>query len=393
MSGALVAPFSNGNEPPSEINTTSCTSGALVAPFSKGNQPPSPGRATRRPGQPPPGERQPTCHECGGRVRPVTGRGTRVAAAVLVATLALVGCSSDGGSEAKPSATTTATNATTTAPKATTTLPEASSVDLVAAACAGTLRAAPSKPITEPLLKEASGVAPTTGRTWVNNDSGDEARLYGIGTDGSVQVVAVSGAKAQDWEDLAVVSGGADPHLWVADTGDNAKARPSVQLYRLPIPAEGATTVAAEAWTVTYPDGAHDVEAVFADAQGSSLYALTKFEVPSKVFRIDPPEGGGAVEAVSVGTFPAGEDGKGIVTGAAFAPDRRAIAVRTYDSAWLYPVADGQAPEAALADEGARCKAPAGAESQGEAIGFLADDTGYVTVGEGAEPVLTTFTP
>ncbi|CAN5769942.1 hypothetical protein BH10ACT1_BH10ACT1_31630 [soil metagenome] len=322
--------------------------------------------------------------------------GLQLAAAFVAGTLLLggaVSCSSDAGSDTGP--TTSRADATsTTAPSTTSTSPPPASAAVLDAACDATLVATPSAPIVEPLLTEASGVAPTTGRTWINNDSGDRPRLYGLAADGSVQVVDVTGAMAQDWEDLAVVSGGDDPHLWIADTGDNAKQRKTVVLYRVPIPAEGETSVAAQAVTVTYPDGAHDVEAAFADPDGDAVYLLTKFEYPSKVFRVDGPAGGGVAEAVAVGTFPAGRDGKGVVTGAAISADRRAIAVRTYDASWLYPLADGQDPAQALAQaDPARCQAPAGAEGQGEAIGFLADGSGYVTIGEGTNAVITTIRP
>lgn len=312
----------------------------------------------------------------------------RRSAAALAAVLALLvgsGCSDDGGGS-----TATATTRPTAAggPSSTpSTAPAPSSPDLVAAACAGTLETTTSDPIAVPALAEVSGVAPTPDRTWVHNDSGDSARIFGLGADGSVQEVVVGGAEAVDWEDLAVV-GGDDPHLWIADTGDNTRSRSSVQLYRVPVPAPGDTDAPSDRIDVTYPDGPHDVEAVAADPDGG-LYLLTKFESPALVFRVDPPEGDGAVVAERVGEAALG--GTAIPTSMAIAPDRRAVAVRTYDSAWLYPIAEGQEVAAALADGAARCPAPAGSEIQGEAIGFLADSSGYVTIGEGADPVLSTF--
>lgn len=312
----------------------------------------------------------------------------RRSAAAVAALLALAAASACSGGDGASGPATTGTRAPG-APSASTTtaVPAASSADLVAAACAGTLAAETSEPIEAPALAEVSGVAPTPVRTWVHNDSGDSARLFGIGADGSVQEVLVGGAEAVDWEDLTVV-GGDDAHLWIADTGDNARARSSVQLYRVPVPAPGDTDASSARVDVTYPDGPHDVEAVAADPDGG-LYLLTKFESPALLFRVDPPEGDGAVVAQLVGEAALG--GTAIPTSMAIAPDRRAVAVRTYDSAWLYPLAEGQDVAAALADADARCPAPAGAELQGEAIGFLADGSAYVTIGEGANPVLARF--
>lgn len=257
---------------------------------------------------------------------------------------------------------------------------------MVAAACAGTLVTSVGEPVREPQLAEASGVTPTAGRTWTHNDSGGEPQLFGMTADGSTQVVTVEGADAVDWEDLTVL----DDHLWIADTGDNARSRTSVQLYRVPVPAEGQDRVDAERVDVTYPDGAHDVEAVAADPGGQGIFLLTKFESPTLLFRVDPPVGGGVAEAEALGPVPLG--GSGIATSMAIAPGRDAIAVRTYESAWLWPLAPDQPVAEALAAEAARCQAPAGTEAQGEAIGFLPDGSGYVTIGEGAAPAITTFT-
>lgn len=315
----------------------------------------------------------------------------RVGSATVALVLGLAACSSDGGSP--DPATTTArprpTTTTTVAPTTTTT-PTAAAGALAAAACADGLVAARGATVTEPLLTEASGIAPDGEVTWVLNDSGDEPRLYGLADDGTARVVAVTGAEAVDWEDLARV-GGEEPHLWIADTGGNIAPRPTAQLYRVPIPAPGVAEVAAERVDVTYPDGPHDVEAVIADPDGP-LYLLSKEPARSRIYRVDPPEGGGPVTAELVGEFRPGEGPATLVTSAAIAPDRQALVVRSYGGAFLYPLPDGGSIPAALADDAARCRAPVGLEVQGEAIGFLADGSGYATIGEGANPVVTTVT-
>ena len=59
--------------------------------------------------------------------------------------------------------------------------------------------------------------------------------------------------------------------LWIADTGDNATSRASVQLYRVDEPGPTDARVAARRIEVRYPDGPHDVEAVLADPDGPVL--------------------------------------------------------------------------------------------------------------------------
>lgn len=264
---------------------------------------------------------------------------------------------------------------------------------VLAAACAGKLVPTLSAPIADPLLTEVSGVAATAGarpedaRTWVLNDSGDQPRIYGIRPDGSVQVVAVRGAFAVDWEDLAV--GWDADVLWVADTGGNIAPRTSVQLYRMPIPGPLATSVDATVVQVDYPDGPQDVEAIVVEPAGS-LLLLSKEAGESRIHRVDP--GTGRVTALLLGRFTPGDLATSVVTGAAMAPDHATVAVRTYGATWLYPLATGQSVAGALRDSTGRCSVT-GQETAGEAVGFLPDGSGLVTIGEGANPVLTTLRP
>ena len=98
--------------------------------------------------------------------------------------------------------------------------------------------------VANPAIDELSGLAQSRahpGVLWANNDSGDTARVYALGTDGAdLGTVSVSGATAVDWEDLALGPGpGGTDHLYVGDTGGAgtpANARPTVTVYRFPEP-------------------------------------------------------------------------------------------------------------------------------------------------------------
>lgn len=317
----------------------------------------------------------------------------------------VAGCGSDdrpersGARRAAPPSTTSTT---------TTTAPVRPTADLVEAACGGGLVVTRGEPVDQPLLAEVSGLAITElgadgYRAWVLNDSGDEARLYGFGAGRTSEVVTVLDAEHVDWEALAAV-GGEDPHLWIGDVGDNRAERPTVQLYRVDVPRAGEQATRAERVDVTYPDGPHDAEAILADGSGA-VWIVTKEPAWARVYRVDPPTGGGPATAVAVGELRPGDGPATTVTDAAVSPDGAAVVVRTYGGAWLYPVDPGQDPAAALvsgkdpgrgADGTARrerrCRAEAGAELQGEAVAFLPDGSGYVTIGEGTSPAPSTVT-
>src|SRR4029079_9582249 len=149
-------------------------------------------------------------------------------AAGLVAVAVLASCSaSDDGAERTA---TTRSTSSTSAPTETT---RPASASLADAACDRALGLRRGPEVADPEVLEASGVVVgrrQPGVSWVQNDSGGLPRLYGIHDDGSVQRVDVTGAEALDWEDLAPAVGGDHAGLWIADTGDNATSRASVQL-------------------------------------------------------------------------------------------------------------------------------------------------------------------
>lgn len=278
--------------------------------------------------------------------------------------------------------------------------------ELHAAACAGTLElASVSAPVSDPGLVEVSGVAVDgDGVAWVVNDSGDTARVFGLRPTAeggiAVQTVEVAGAENVDWEDLALGTGPEGPVLWLADTGDNAGVRPGVWLYRIPVPAPGVASVAAEAVPIAYPDGPHDVEAAVAEPDGSVLL-LTKEPGRSRIYRVPgvgaggpPPGPPGAppvpVVAEAVGEFPVGDGTSSVLTAADLSADGTTVVLRTYGSVFVVAVPEDRTVPEALADPDQRCRAVPPMELQGEAVGLLPDAGGYVTVGEGTAPYLTT---
>ncbi len=270
--------------------------------------------------------------------------------------------------------------------------------DLHAAACGGTLvLASVSAPVTDPGLVEVSVVAVSAdGVAWVVNDSGDSARVFGLrpaeGGTLAVQTVTVTGAENVDWEDVAIGPGSAEPVLWLADTGDNLGVRPTVTLYRVAVPAPEATAVAAEAVTVTYPDGPHDVEAVVAEPDGA-VVLLTKEPGRSRAYRV-APDGSGRVRPVSVaeavGEFPVGDGTTSVLTAADLSADGSTVVLRTYGSVFVAAVPEDRTWPESLADPAVRCRALPPMELQGESVGLLPDAGGYVSVGEGTGPYLTT---
>jgi hypothetical protein len=263
-------------------------------------------------------------------------------------------------------------------------------------------------------LRESSGVAVSRaypGVLWTHNDSGDGPYLYATDLEGRNRGwLLVPGARAWDWEDMAlgpcpvpsllrpVSHGGqgrASTCVYIADTGDNLEGRRWVTIYAFPEPrppqGPGDTlrvTSAPAVLRLRYPDGAHDVEAIYIAPRDTALYLVSKGSTRGsaiRLYRVDRAHwrrpGTPGTDEVTVASRvqtldirPNPEAGR-VVTGAAIRPDGRVVALRTYSEIFLfYPGVGGR-----LSPARSRPCNIAGLEPGGEAIDFLGDSTFVLT--------------
>jgi hypothetical protein len=186
---------------------------------------------------------------------------------------------------------------------------------------------------------EASGIAVshrTPGLLWTHNDSG-EPLLHAIDASGTVMGhVQVTGARVVDWEDLAAAPCPGGSCLYIADIGDNNRSRRAITIYRVaePRPDQSASEP-AEVWTATYPDGAHDAEALF--ATGSALFIVTKDgSSATALYRLPLlPKGGHEARLELVSRLALDR-----VTGAGVSPDGMWVVLRTNDALLFYRTQD-----------------------------------------------------
>jgi hypothetical protein len=247
-------------------------------------------------------------------------------------------------------------------------------------AAGGPAPAAPQRlcTVTDARLAELSGlvVADPTA-FWAIVDSGRRTVAYRIDR----ASCAVTGTRTasidpRDAEDLAA---GPDGALWVADIGDNDRARDTVAV--IVLPARGAPTL----HRLSYPDGPHDAEALLVDPSGRPVIVTKEGGFGTGVYRTaEPLAGEGPTPLVRVGSVslpasdgtsgPLGALGARLVTGAAATADGKVVALRSYTDAWLYPVRDG---DLGAAVTGPAVRVPLPDEPQGEAIAFGPDGTLY----------------
>jgi hypothetical protein len=243
-------------------------------------------------------------------------------------------------------------------------------------------------------LTESSGVAVSRahrGILWTHNDSGDGPYLYATDLRGSDRgVLRVSGARAVDWEDMALGACPEGPEgedcLYLGDIGDNLERRTNVTIYVVAEPEPpGAhadtlrATAAARALRVRYPDGAHDVEALYVSPRDTAVYLVSKgrggsirlYRVPRAAWGADGVVRAELVQTLSISPDPAA--GR-LVTGAAIRRDGALVAVRTYTEVYFY----SPGPGGRLAPAGPVCRI-GGLERVGEGIDFFDDRTLVLT--------------
>ena len=144
-----------------------------------------------------------------------------------------------------------------------------------------------------PRLIERPGVAVSRAYPdvlWTHNDSGDRPYLYATDLRGTDRgALLVPGADAIDWEDISLgpcpvaFSLPASACVYLADTGDNLEFRPFVTIYAVPEPPPperasdtSGTTRAPAVLRLRYPDGPHDVEAVYVSPRDTAVYLVSK---------------------------------------------------------------------------------------------------------------------
>jgi hypothetical protein len=240
------------------------------------------------------------------------------------------------------------------------------------------------------LAPEASGLVVgrrNPGVRWIVDD--DSATLLAVGADGTtLGQVVLAGVDPRDVEDIAAgPCGPADPSpcLYVGDIGDNAAVRESILVHRLPEPAPDAGSAPVTTISLTHPGGPVDAEAMIVGDDGVPV-VLTKEE---GVTRLHRPASFADGEMALLATVDIPSPSSSVLTGffgltitaADRSPDGSRVLLRTYDSVVELTSRDGSADLAGLAGWAVE-ELPGPVEPQGEAVAYLPDGRGYLTVSE-----------
>ncbi|WP_231569580.1 hypothetical protein [Prescottella defluvii] len=231
----------------------------------------------------------------------------------------------------------------------------------------------------DPALAELSGLAVSGDATYGIGDSGTDDAVIVMDGDCAVTATVPVPVDPNDIEDMGI---GPDGRLWLADTGDNHRVRSTIALIDLD-PATGAGQV----HRLTYPDSAHDAEALLIQRDGVPLIVTKEVVATNGIYR---PAGAATLGGLAspgptslerVGdirlgptTTPGGPvpiGGSTLVTGGAVSADGTVAALRTYTDVYLFSAPDGDLVRALTTTTPLRVALPN--QPQGETIAFTPD--------------------
>lgn len=327
---------------------------------------------------------------------------------------------------AAPSTTpppTTTTPSATTAATETTIASEARAIELCSYETTFVLG-----PVENAALDEASGLVASRrhrGVIWSHNDGGEMPGLFAIAPDGGDLGFHLLGLDdVDDVEDIAIVDGRGSndgDDILLADIGDNGVTRPSIRVYRFAEPDPSVVSPISDVETLefVYPDRPHNAETLLVDQANDRIVIVTKEQrvvdgvppelgptAPSLVF--EGPLGGhgsdpivlspaGVLDTPALETRTVADASTlisllgfgGIPTGGDVSPDGTLIALRTYETIWLFPrLAERSVAESLASDP---CQVRVAPESQGEAVAFFGDS--LITLSEGVNQPLLELRP
>lgn len=248
-------------------------------------------------------------------------------------------------------------------------------------------------------VTESSGIAASLCQPdvlWTHNDSGDDAFIYALKTDGEhLGTWKVQNARNEDWEDMAIFKDGdGNCSIYVGEIGDNKDKHNEQRVYRVAEPRIGDAdagsskqnplqTAAAESIAFRYPDRPQDAETLMVHPKTGDIYVLTKrVSEPSGVYRIKPDFAEGkTVTAEKLGELAVPSIPNGLLTGGAISPDGSRVIVCDYSNAYELVLPNG----ASGFDEMWKQRplvVELGDRKQGEAVSYSSDGSSVLATSE-----------
>jgi len=260
-------------------------------------------------------------------------------------------------------------------------------------------------------IDEASGIASSKNNpdlVWMHNDSGDIAKVYGVGLDGSyLGTIRLKGAIARDWEDMCIGPGPEidTDYLYIGDIGDNFSKFKKKRIHRFKEPKVNFNQDSPfnikikdfDTIVFTYPDGNRDAEALMVDPNTKDLYILSKRESSVSIYRLPYPQSTiKVIEAEKLGNFTVSPNKSyrrsDQITAADISRDGSKIIIKTYYDIIMLNNLNNSVASAFSSEQIKLDYTPV---RGGEAVCWRWDQSGYYTISEQTDdsPVHLYFYP
>ena len=186
------------------------------------------------------------------------------------------------------------------------------------------------------ILEETSGLAIINDTLWTLNDSGNEAALYAISTNGALLDKRDTTKTNIDWEDMTTVNG----NMLVADMGNNFGTRKNLYLLEIDLSNGGATTT--DSIPFNYPeqdnfdfqqDTHFDAEGIVVIENKIVVFTKNRSTLTSEVYVISPSGG----PATKMGSLAVGS----LITAADYHQENKTLVLTGYrrdDNQYLYVI-------------------------------------------------------
>lgn len=246
-------------------------------------------------------------------------------------------------------------------------------------------------------LGDASGIAPSwrnPGVLWTHNDGG-RGLIFAIRTNGAHLATYDTTKRTDDNEDIAVGPGPVPgrSYLYLGDIGGDVDTNtvrngvrvirveePSVDLAWASNPFIGEFPVEPDTFTLMYPDGEYIAEAMMVDPITAHVFIVTKSDLVARVYWANLNNATNRQTLIL--KLVRGLD-YADVGGGAISPDGTQIVLRRENSARLWQRCDNEfVPDAFSRPFTSIPVVGRPVEPNGEAIGFMPDGSGYVTISD-----------
>ncbi|MCD8539056.1 MAG: PE-PGRS family protein [Leadbetterella sp.] len=245
-------------------------------------------------------------------------------------------------------------------------------------------------PVNANHLDEVSGMAPSfnfPGHLWLMEDSGAEAGIDLLRTDGThIRKVSFAGIN-RDWEDMAIGPGpeAGRNYIYIGETGDNNAVYGDYYIYRFEEPSEGQSSIDTyDTIHFRYPDHvSYDAETVIVDPLSRDIYVITKNQLNVRVYRLPYPQSTTSLnEAEYMGAIQ-----YFLIVSGDVSPDGNEILLKAYNALYYWKRKPGETLYQVLS-RAHDLSAPYVIEPQGESVCWDTEARGYYTMSERAsEPV------